>query len=198
MKFLDQVQQSLGAVNGYELPFSIADFLVPSKSTDQLIIKEGETDAELLVCLRESLLTSFSDKNFPADFQLQLLPDLSVVIEELSHFNTYCLSAAQDREISEVELEVQGEVDKFGVALDFLHQRNEESLKEKVFEVLFQNCKLGEWVKPEDEQRYYDAHQIARNFCRSVLEEGLNFEQSRSKFRAFFKSSREVKLSSKY
>ena len=198
MKFLKQVQESLESLNGYRMPYAVQDFLVPSKNTDQLLIKESSDEAEVLICLQETRLEKLSKFHFPNDFHLDLLPDLGVVIEELSHFNTYCLSALQNREISSLELEVQGEIDRFGVALDFLHQKNESDLREQVFDLLFSDLQTGAWVKPEDEERYRDAHRLAKNFCRSILERRLEYPQMQQEFRGFFLDSPSRKLAPKY
>jgi hypothetical protein len=89
-------------------------------------------------------------------------------------------------------------VDKFAVALEFLHQKNQEDLREKVFDTLFEKCTLGDWVEPEERQRYIEAHEIARNFCRKSLEGGREFSGLREEFRSFFSQSGQKKLGAKY
>jgi hypothetical protein len=197
MKFIQQVQSSLEKMNGFEQQLSVSEFIVPSKVINQIIIKEESDEAEVLICLKANLLEKLATKNFPEDFHLDLLPDLSIVVEELSHFNTYCLSAFQSREISPLALEVQGEVDKFSVAVEFLHQRNEEELTDEVFDRLFGSCQVASWVDPALRERYIDAHAIARNFCRGLLQKNPNYDELCSEFRHFFARGRSEKLALK-
>lgn len=198
MNFIQQFQNSLEEMNGYHQALSVGDFIVPSKDTNQLIIRENDDDAEVLICLQESRLNALQSKSFPEDFSLEVLPDLSIVVEELSHFNTYSLAAEAGREISGLELEVQGEVDKFAVALEYLHLQNEISLREKVFEVLFDRCRIAPWIPADLEPRYRDAHEIARNFCRTVLKKNPDFDEMKQSFRDFFETSRGAKLGLKF
>ena len=180
----------------------MCDFVVPSKQKNAFVVKEAgeglEQEAEVLVCLQEEVLARLANKKFPEDFSLELLPDLSVVIEELSHFNTFCQKAVLDRGISSLELEVQAEVDKFGIALDWLEKRNEAHLRDQVFDTLLGECVLGDWVEPQHESRYRDAHEIARNFCRRVLEKNLQGADLHQELQKFFNLSKDHKLSSKF
>src|SRR5690606_15861498 len=98
--------------------------------------------------------------SLPHDFAFDRLPDLSVAIEELSHFNLYCHRALNDQPISALEMEVQGEVDKFALALQWLEEKNEGHFKDKLFEILFDQVALGSWVDQQERERYEDAHRI--------------------------------------
>jgi len=195
MKALKQIHQSLQDLNGIETSLSIMDFVKPTKGLNKVIFQEENEVAEIAVCLNEKLLSRVEDTNLPEDFSLEKLPDLSVVVEELSHFNTYCEKALKDQPVSELELEVQAEVDKFGLALEWLSKRNEDHLKEQVFELLFKEITLGEWVLPDKRALYEDAHLIARNFCRKLMHEDLNHSERRDKFRKFFSKSQSEKFS---
>ncbi len=199
MKYFDllhQIQSRLQIVNGFENEHLVTDFLSPSKAQNSLLVKEGSEGAEILVCLDEAILKKYESIRLPHEFEFRHLPDLSIVIEELSHFNTYCRNAAEDQPLSQLELEVQGEVDKFAVALEWLSEKNEEEFKHKLFDVLFDDCQLGNWVRPDQVSRYRDAHQIAKNFCRKILREDFSSEQRRKSFKDFFETplSQKAKL----
>lgn len=197
MKYFDilnRIQSTLQQVNGFEHDLLVTDFLAPSGGQNSLIVKEGSDEAEILVCLDEKLLKRCSDLRLPHDFDRQKLSDLSILVEELSHFNTLCESLLANREVSALELEVQGEVDKFAAVLSWLEERNEETLQHDFFEALFGQCELGAWVKPEERERYLEAHSIARNFCRHLLKRDLSWVDRKREFKRFFNSPRSVKL----
>jgi hypothetical protein len=198
LEFVHQIQKSLETLNGFSNPHSVEDFIIASDKKNALIVHEQNEEADIAVCLQKKILDKLSQTKLPRDFQLELFPDLSIVIEELSHFNTYCLKAMHLQEVSELELEVQAEVDKFGLALGWLEQRNEQELREKVYDILFKEIHLGDWVENAEADRYQEAHLIAKNFCRKILEADLSAGAAQEKFQEFFLLPRSEKLTSKF
>lgn len=165
-----------------------------SEGRSELIVREIDEEAEIIVCLEAELTKRLEEVCFPQDFQIQMMPDLSVVIEELSHFNTYIANAMKKRPISALELEIQGEVDKFAVALDFLQQRNEFDLRDQVFSAVFEDFRYAPGLPLSERRRYEDAHLLARNFCRKVLQNAESWNEAQKMFRKFFSDERELKL----
>jgi hypothetical protein len=192
--FLNQIQTQLKTVTSFEHDLLINDFLAPSDAENSLVIRESEEGPEVMVCISEGLLKKFENALMPRDFSQASLPDLSIVIEELSHFNTFCDRIKDDQKISQLELEVQGEVDKFALALEWLEQRNEAHLQDSVFEQIFGSFRVGDWVSQSQRERYLEAHHIARQFCRSVMDQGLTDKHRRAAFQDFFHLPRERKL----
>jgi hypothetical protein len=192
--FLNQIQRRLQSINQFEHEYLITDFLCPTKRQNALVVREAGEDAELLVCIDEEILEKNSHLRLPHDFELKDLPELSIVIEELSHFNTFCSGALMNRPLSQLELEIQGEVDKFAVVLDWLHERNESIMRDQIYDLMFGSCRLGEWVNQQDRSRYEEAHEIAKNFIRSVLLKSKTHEECRASFRHFFFRTRSEKL----
>lgn len=192
--FLDEIQSQLSVLNGKENPLRPADFLIKTENQNALLVNQIGDEADLAICLSAQLLEKFQNQNFPKDFELSDFPDLSIVVEELSHFNFFCDNALRNQEVSALELEVQGEVDKFGFALECLHAQNEKQLADEVFEVLFREARVGSWVKPEEKERYFQAHDIARGFCRKVLDQTKDLQEQRKLFRGFFSAPLSKKL----
>jgi len=194
--FLLQIQTQLQELNDCRHDLLVTDFLVPSKGQNSMIVKEGGDGAEVLVCLEERILKKFQNAQMPRDFRWDHLPDLSVVVEELSHFNTFCHKVSGDLSISQIELEVQAEVDKFALALEWLEMRNEFEFVHHVFDTLFEKCELGAWVQTDEErQRYHEAHELARSFCRRILAEKGSREERQRAFKEFYGLNHEQKLS---
>ncbi len=189
-----QVDQRIKHQNGIQHPWSAADFVIPTENENSLLISEREGEADLAICLRKDLLKSLELRKFPEDFSFSILPDLSILVEELSHFNFYCVHAHHGRKISGLEMEVQAEVDKFAFALDCLREQNALDLRHQLFETLFGELRLGEWVAEQDRARYEEAHRIARAFCRRLLRA---HEHHQELLKDFFKQSPEERLSSR-
>lgn len=186
-----EVDQRLKSLNAVKNQFDSVDFVVPHAEKNALVVKEAEGESEVAVFLKQELLTQLQDLRFPHDFDLSVLPDLSVIIEELSHFNYYCDRALRNIKVSSLELELQAEVDKFAFALDCLDEQNETHLKDELFSVIFGELKLGAWVKDSaDVDRYQQAHEVARQFCREVLNQSSGMLEARQHFRNFYQKSK--------
>lgn len=196
LKTLEHIQNSLSTITGFQNPLSVAEFIVSSEQ-NSFLIKESADGADVMICLKPDLIEKISQMKLPKDFQLDLMPDLSIAIEELSHFNTYCSRALKEHEVSAIELEVQAEVDKFGLMLDWAYTKNEEHLREKIFSILFDDFKLGGWVPQSEYSRYEDAHLIARNFCRGLLDKDMNRAEFNKCMQDFFSLQGSEKLTPK-
>jgi hypothetical protein len=186
LNFLNQIQAELKKLNGSHHDFRVIDFLVPTENQNALIVNQEGENVDLAICLSASLLKKFQEKTYPTDFKIENFADLSVIVEELSHFNLFCENALRNQEVSALELELQAEVDKFGFALECIHAQQEKILEDVVFEVLFDELKLGAWVKEEDRGRYIQAHETARAFCRKIMKKDNDMSSRRDLFRKFF------------
>lgn len=195
---LNEIQERLQHLNGFDHALAPDDFLISTRKQNQLLVQEQGDEADLAICLQQQLLEKFRDKKFPDDFNLEVYPELATIVEELSHFNYYCERATQSRQVSPLELEVQGEVDKFGFALECLQARNETALRDEVFDVLFERHSFQPTLTSQEKQIYQEAHDIARAFCRRVLRALDHEEEYRSHFQNFFQLSNQDKLSLKF
>lgn len=167
--FIESSNQVLRKVTGTQHPYCPLDFIIPTNEQNALLVNEINGEANLAICLEKDRLEALRNTRLPDDFHLDQFADLSVVVEELSHFNFYCEQALRNKKLSALDMEVQAEVDKFAFALECLNQQNQQELKERLFEVLFSDIKIGTWVSVEEEGRYQKAHDLARRFCRQLL-----------------------------
>jgi hypothetical protein len=191
---IDQIEFRLREINGVSHFLHARDFVMPTKAQNTLLISETGDHADIAICLMESLLNRFQSLRLPQDFTLEVQPALSVIVEELSHFNFYCVNASHGREISGLDMELQAEIDKFSFALDCLHEQNLKGFEDQLFEMHFGQLRLGEWVKPEEQERYVVAHSIARAFCRELLRQS-EVGDRRSLLQRFFKAPLGSRLS---
>ncbi|MGA0163485.1 MAG: hypothetical protein ACO3LE_04440 [Bdellovibrionota bacterium] len=198
MNFLKEIQLQLQRLNDSRHEFQVMDFLLPTENQNALLINQEGENLDIAICLSSVLLDKFQSKKYPIDFNVESFSELSVIIEELSHFNLFCENAMRNQETSALELELQGEVDKFGFALECLHAQQEQALEDVVFGVLFDELKLGDWVKEQDRGRYIQAHETARAFCRKVMKNTEDMKKRRELFKTFFHSSftKKINLSS--
>ena len=108
--------------------------------------------------LSENPLRSLNHKNLDA---------FCVLVEELSHFHLIFQRALQNREVSQLELEWQGEVDKFLFsAITLLHQQGNPHLYQ-LKSVLFDKADIV------NHERYEAANKLAAQFWEGVISKGV-------------------------
>jgi len=85
--------------------------------------------------------------------------------EEVSHFVYLLFCATSGRSITQLELELQGEVDKYLNAFFVLALQNEGVASARLREQLFRRYRLANGVSPERAERYHAASRLADRYC---------------------------------
>jgi hypothetical protein len=84
-----------------------------------------------------------------------------VLTEEVSHFLFLLFRARLERPVSELELELQGEIDKYLSAVCLLSLQNEGAVSSRLRELLFRNYRLRDGMSAERAFRYHAANEMA-------------------------------------
>jgi hypothetical protein len=85
--------------------------------------------------------------------------------EEVSHFVYVLFRAAVGRPVTELELELQGDVDKYLGVVFLLSLQNEGAVSRSVREALFRRYRLAEGLSRERAERYRAASRLADRYC---------------------------------
>jgi hypothetical protein len=83
----------------------------------------------------------------------------------VSHFLLLLFRARWDRPVSQLELELQAEVDKYLTAVFFLSLQNEGAVSTRLRTLLFRHYRLAAGVSPERAARYRTASALAERYC---------------------------------
>lgn len=190
----------------YNLDFapSVERFLVSvpgSKRPGALLLsKQGEEDLEMGIHLSAKILRSI--QQFPkgrwGEWPMEKLQAFSVVTEEVSHFHYVRYHATQGRQISQLELELQGDIDKFLIAYFTNPHPSSEAGFEQLFEQFFSKFKLRPGLTMEEEQRYVEANRLARRYIlklASQLQDPRGREDLLRRLRKFYRLSAAEKIS---
>lgn len=113
-------------------------------------------------------LESFTGWSTPwSQSQLQAF---AVASEEVSHFHYLVHNIERERPVSQFELELQGEVDKFFLLFfsDCVNANDKNEKFDILFKQLFFNFRLISTLTPEQAQRYIDASMYARKFLLGI------------------------------
>src|SRR5207244_1182168 len=81
--------------------------------------------------------------------------------EEVSHFLYLLYCASAPRSVTELELELQGELDKYLSSVFLLTLQNEGAVSARLRELLFRNYRLHDGMPKERAERYRAANELA-------------------------------------
>ncbi len=156
-----RIQRRLGRLYGLDAP-SVDDFVHPAESGREVVyVREGDDALEIVVHLPRSVLES----------QGMTLDELCQVAEGVSHFLYIAERVRRKLPTTQLELELQAEVDKFvllgGVvpeARGAFDARRAASLRER----LFDRASFTHEAGTEEGDRYRVASSIAARFSEKI------------------------------
>lgn len=160
---------------------NIEDYLVVSQNNENcrlignkifgreaLLLKETGDSLEMALFIAPEIVTTLEFGKC-----LDHADELSCATEGISHLFYVADRAAHDRKVSQLEIELQGEVDKFL----FLHLLASEELKAvppKYFIQQFENFSLDKNLNPEERERYGLASHFAAKYCSHLYDRYFN------------------------
>ena len=158
---------------------------------EALLVREAE-DGVVEIVLRVPMLRA---REVPLSDAASLDP-LCQIIEGVSHFVMVTQRASANEPVSQLELELQAEIDKYvvlGSSLPALSEQTSESLRDRLYErVTFEHA-----VGSERGDRYRLANRMAARYTRSLERRYLRharFVEMQGELRKFFHATREDKL----
>ncbi|HET9314672.1 MAG TPA: hypothetical protein VFQ51_03745 [Vicinamibacteria bacterium] len=169
---LVDVQRRLEGFYGLPAQPAVSDFLIPPQAAaaypgngSRTLVTEDADGLSIGVLLEPAVL----DRLAHGDPRVRLddgnLHALCAATEEVSHFLYLLFHACAGRAVTELELELQGEVDKYLNAVFLLSLQNEGAVSARLRELLFQRYRLDDRVSPERALRYRAASDLAYRYC---------------------------------
>ncbi len=139
--------------------------------TDGAVLVQQADDRELQVgvYIGEDTLSRLNELEGASHFTSEYLGLLCTVVEEVSHFAYLFWNASRGKPVTQLELELQGEVDKFITAVLLCARRNHGRVPPALFDQLFGGFETRKEIGAADRARYQEASSFARNYCRSLL-----------------------------
>lgn len=169
---LVDVQRRLEALYALDPEAPVTDFLLaddeaahlPGGGSRTLVSQQGD-----LVSLAVVLEKAVGEHLTRADPRVHLdgsnLGSFSTLTEEVSHFLYLLFRARRERPVSQLELELQAEVDKYLTAAFFLSLQNEGAVASRLRHLLFRSYHLADGLSPERAERYRTASRLADRYC---------------------------------
>jgi len=199
---LAELQQQLSDIYQLTGTCDVRDYIITDPTLAKIISQDAmltNTDETLLVSqdkdglalslfLDADMLDRLESSNPLNCLREELLDDLWKVMEGISHFNCVVWKATQDRNVSLLELELQGEIDKFvSTTLLALGQANGDLLN-RLHGWLFDNVRYHDDLDDEQLDRYRSANAYAARFCHRLRQQLIdNDELALSELRRFYR-----------
>jgi hypothetical protein len=176
---LAELQQRLSDIYQVGRHYDVRDYLITDPTLARFLGRDAmltNTDETLLLSQDDEglALSLFLDADMlgrleaarPLDrLRADLLDDLWKVLEGISHFNCVVWKASQERSVSLLELELQGEIDKFVTTMLLALGQADHELLNGMHGWLFDNVRYHEELDEEQRDRYSSANDYAARFC---------------------------------
>lgn len=205
---LASILHHIDRVYDLDLGVDIQDFLVTRETCARLghddahasvFVREHDArdEIELGVYIGESELDRLSKIDLTQTMHPESFELLVTVIEEVSHFAYLVFSASRDQRVTQLELELQAEVDKYVTATLLLAARNEGRVRANVLDRLFGDFEVRRGLDSGRRDRYKAAASLASRYCSYVVEASLGRESLNAllpELRSFYRLTQRGKI----
>lgn len=162
-----------------------------------LLLPEGD-ELRVALYIHEGVINNLRVHNPLQGLHEKNIHDFCIMVEEVSHFLYTTWKARQDMQMTRLEIELQGEVDKFILctlyACSGRFRRGTLPLKE----LLFESFRFEDDLPPEWQQRYASASRLALNYCHFLETRFIRknlLPQLMEEIRRFYRFSQREKIS---
>ncbi len=178
---LRDLQCLLGALYGIDIDTDVRDFLVTDRRSlapwqpamgerdidEELLIEEGAEAIGIALYLDAGIIERLARLDLRELLCGRNFDDYCTAVEGISHFNTVAWSAARDRKVTLLELEMQAEVDKY-VSARWLLAQQADGATAPLVRRLFSGAIPDPVLAPAVQRRYEDAWMLAARYCLSL------------------------------
>lgn len=179
---LANIQAHLQSLYDLELDYRVDDFLVtdprfPQRAQgdsnardcdEKLLFCESDGELLLSLYLDEDLVQTMRDADPYRQLEADHLGDFCTAVEGVSHFVYLAYNASHERPVSQLELELQAEVDKYVVVWTLSERQGRAVGEDALAHWLFDRCRFDPALGAGEHRRYRRANRLARAFCKRV------------------------------
>lgn len=176
---LEALQQQLSEIYQVGHGYDVRDYLITdpmlarilgadamlTNTEETLLVSQDEQGLALSLFLDGELLGRLESANPLDRLSAELLDDLWKVLEGISHFHCVAWKAVQDRSVSLLELELQGEIDKFVSTVLLALGQDDAEFSRHIHGWLFDDVRYHDELDDEQLDRYRSANNYAARYC---------------------------------
>jgi hypothetical protein len=179
---LARLQLGLEALYRVETQLAIDAFLIDGEQRDemgpargpreQLLLREADGELGMALFVDSAALANLEQNDPAARLDDENFGDFCLAVEGVSHFVYVALRAAASRPVSQLELELQAEVDKF--ACCFLVAGTAATLRRR----LYGDVSYADDLDADERERYRTANREADRYAAALERRFLAREQT--------------------
>ncbi|MEQ8230642.1 MAG: hypothetical protein RLW61_22115 [Gammaproteobacteria bacterium] len=176
------IQRSLAAL--YETPVAhcVSDFLVtdarvaaaleapaqPRHNAERLLLQQTDDSLDITLFIDAAVLDALDDHDPFTSLHSHNLNHFMIALEGVSHFHYLVWNATHARQVTQLELELQAEVDKFVTAMRLFDEQGNGAAPDEVHEALFTAVSFHAELDADSDRRYREANHYAGKYCRRL------------------------------
>lgn len=191
---LRPLQQLLETIYDASSGHDVRDFLITERSKlprerraeaaeEELVLVQRRRSHYLALYIDEALLARLAQHDPLRALDGGNLGDFWIALEGVSHFSYLMWNAGHARGISQLDLELQAEVDKYIASYWLLRAQHPGHVPRELFHLLFQRTHVNPALPPARQHLYAAASRYAARFC-SALQTALLSNRPSLKSRA--------------
>jgi hypothetical protein len=169
---LVDVQRRLESLYALEPEAPVTDFVIDPRTAasfpgggSRTVLRHRGDEVSVGVIFEEEVGERLRHEDPRVRLHRRNLGPFCTLTEEISHFLYLLFCARSSRTVTELELELQGEVDKYLTAVFFLSLQNEGAVSTHLRRLLFREYRLASGLSRERAERYRTASRLAFSYC---------------------------------
>ena len=209
LNLLRQVQTQLQSIYDIDVEYDIRNFTITDRviaeamgqpkhcSPEQLLINQQEDCLDISLFLDKSVLESLYKNDPYTELHHENLKLYWLAVEGVSHFLYIAWRANFDRQVSQLELELQSEIDKFVCAAELLNHQGGSIGTQDLWTRLFKNFYLHSHLDVEQTKRYLQANEYASEYCKNfhtAFKQRHNGPDYYQQLRRFYRMGQQAKM----
>ncbi len=186
---LNALQNELEQIYDVTTPHRVEDFLLREprlvahltsgasahECPEKLLVAQTEDGLDVGLFLHDTVLSRLAHDNPAESLHDGNLQDYCFAVEGVSHFLYLAWNASFERCITQFELELVAEVDKFVTTAARLIEQHGALEPRPLLRALFERVAFRPELPEAERQRYHEANRLASRYCqRLVRQHGLN------------------------
>ena len=207
---LSTIQKNLETIYEVSVPQDVHDFLITDKklaeilankcieedALEQLLVSTNDDCLDISLYLDHDLVKRLGD-TYPSQVtDKNDLHDFWIALEGVSHFLYLVWNATYDRPVSQLELELQAEVDKFVSATAIIGLEKNSPFTQEIWSLLFSQPQFRDKLEKENLLRYQKANAYASQYCLNLMAmENTTNKSLHKELRRFYRLNQHAKIS---
>lgn len=176
---LQALQKLLGGIYDVPLTHDVAEFLLTDRSRlppalgangadEQVLVAEDGDTLWVSLYLEPTVLERLASADPFEALHSGNIADYWTALEGVSHFVYLIWNASHERPVTLLELELQGEIDKYVSSLWLLREQNPRRFPVELHHVLFERAHVDPVLAGDRIALYRRASSYAARFCRRL------------------------------